>query len=53
MLTSPCRETNAVDEGEAQEGNDPEPAKPQWMPMPRGVRVLTGRLWGEADVAGK
>ena len=40
-----------MDEGEAQEGNYPEPAKPpQWMPMLRGVRALTGRLRGEADV---
>ena len=43
-----------VDEGEAQEGNDPEPANPpQWMPMLRGVRALTGRLRGEADIAEK
>ena len=43
-----------MDEGEAQEGNDLKPAKPpQWMPTLRGVRALTGRLEGEADVAGK
>ena len=43
-----------MDEGEAQEGNDPESAKPQQrMPMLRGVRALIGRLQGEADIAGK
>ena len=42
------------DEGEAEEGNDPEPMNPQQrMPTLRGVRALTGRLRGEADVAGK
>ena len=42
-----------MDEGEAQEGNHPEPAKPaQWMPTLRGVRALTGRLRGEANVPG-
>ena len=40
-----------MDEGEAQEENHPEPAKPpQRMPTLREVRVLTGRLRGEADV---
>ena len=40
-----------MDEGEAQEGNDPEPAKPpQRMPTLRGVRALTGRPRGEPDV---
>ena len=44
----------AVDDGEAQEGNDPEPAKPrECMSTLRGVRGLAGRLRGEADVAGK
>ena len=43
-----------MDEGEAREGNDPEPVKPlQRMLMLRGVQALTGRLRGEADVAGK
>ena len=43
-----------MDEGEAQEENHPEPVKPpQRMPTLRGERALTGRLWGEADVAGK
>ena len=43
-----------MDEGEAREENDPEPAKtPQRMPTLRGVRALTGRLRGEADVTGK
>ena len=38
----------------AQEGNELESAKPpQWMPTLRGVRALTGRLRGEADIAGK
>ena len=46
--------TKAVDEGEAREENHPEPAKPaQRMPMLRGVRALTDRLRGEADIAGK
>ena len=43
-----------MDEGEAQEVNHPELAKPpQRMPTLRGERALTGRLQGEADVAGK
>ena len=43
-----------MDEGEAEEGNHPELAKPlQRMPMLRGERALTGQLWGEADVTGK
>ena len=43
-----------MDEGEAQEGNDAESAKPpQRMPTLRGERALTGRLRGEADIAGK
>ena len=43
----------AAPRAQAQEGNDPEPAKPpQRMPMLRGVRALTGRMRGEADVAG-
>ena len=29
MLTTHAESTNAVDKGEAYEGNDPEPAKPQ------------------------
>ena len=43
-----------MDEGEAQEENHLEPAKPpQRMSMLRGERALTGRLRGEADIAGK
>ena len=43
-----------MDEGEAQEENHPEPAKPlQWMPTLRGERALTGRLRGQADIAEK
>ena len=43
-----------MDEGEAQEENHPEPAKPpQRMPVLRGERALTSRLRGEADVTGK
>ena len=43
-----------MDEGEAQEENDPEPAKPpQRMPTLMGVRAMTGRLRVEADVVGK
>ena len=43
-----------MDEGEAEDENDPEPLKPpQRMPTLRGVRALTGRLWGEADVTVK
>ena len=54
MLTCRAESTNAVDEGEAQEENHPEPAKPPWqMPTLRGERALTGRLRGEADVAEK
>ena len=35
-----------MDEGEAQEGNDPEPAKPpQRMPTLRGERALTVGYW--------
>ena len=43
-----------MDEGEAQEGNDPVLEKPrQRMPTLRAVRGLTSRLLGEADIAGK
>ena len=43
-----------MDEGEAEEENHTEPVKPpQRMPTLRGVRALTGRLRGVADVAGK
>ena len=43
-----------MDEGEAQEENHPELAKPpQRMPTLRGEQALTGQLRGEADIAGK
>ena len=43
-----------MDEGEAQEENHLEPVEPpQRMPTLRGVRAVTGRLRGEADVAEK
>ena len=42
-----------MDEGGAQEENHPEPVKtPQRMPTLRGEQALTGRLRGEANVAG-
>ena len=43
-----------MDEGEAQEGNESEPAKPQKrMPTLKEERGVTGQLQGEADVARK